>query len=38
MKNRPLNKYFTTGSLDTIKKKDIDLSPLNQIKKKKNKK
>lgn len=37
MKNRPLNKYFTTGSLDTIKKKDIDLSPLNQIKKKINK-
>lgn len=37
MKNRPLNKYFTTGSLDTIKSKNIDLSPLNQIKKKINK-
>tara|TARA_R110000772_G_scaffold267989_1_gene393791 strand:+ start:3252 stop:3539 length:288 start_codon:yes stop_codon:yes gene_type:complete len=37
MKNRPLNKYFTTGSLDTIKSKNIDLSPLNQIKKEINK-
>ena len=37
MKNRPLNKYFSTGSLDTIKSKNIDLSPLNQIKKKINK-
>jgi len=37
MKQRPLNKYFTTGSLETIKKKDIDLSPLNQIKKEINK-
>ena len=37
MKQRPLNKYFTTGSLDTIKRKNIDLSPLNQIKKKINK-
>jgi len=37
MKQRPLNKYFTTGSLDTIKKKNIDLSPLNKINKKINK-
>lgn len=37
MKQRPLNKYFTTGSLDTIKSKNIDLSPLNQIKKEINK-
>jgi len=37
MKNRPLNKYFTTGSLDTIKSKNIDLSSLNQIKKEINK-
>ena len=37
MKNRPLNKYFSTGSLDTIKSKNIDLSPLNQIKKEINK-
>ncbi len=37
MKNRPLNKYFTTGSLDKIKKKNIDLSPLRYIKKKINK-
>ena len=37
MKQRPLNKYFTTGSLDTIKSKHIDFSPLNQIKKEINK-
>tara|TARA_R110000796_G_scaffold30969_5_gene82468 strand:- start:1178 stop:1465 length:288 start_codon:yes stop_codon:yes gene_type:complete len=37
MKQRPLNKYFTTGSLDTIKSKNIDLSPLNKIKKEINK-
>ena len=37
MKNRPLNKYFTTGSLDTNKSKHIDFSPLNQIKKEINK-
>ena len=37
MKQRPLNKYFTTGSLETIKSKNIDLSPLNQIKKEINK-
>tara|TARA_R110000782_G_scaffold37541_1_gene88807 strand:+ start:127 stop:414 length:288 start_codon:yes stop_codon:yes gene_type:complete len=37
MKQRPLNKYFTTGSLDTNKSKHIDFSPLNQIKKEINK-
>ena len=37
MKQRPLNKYFTTGSLDTNKSKHIDFSPLNKIKKEINK-
>ena len=32
MREKPLNKYFTTGSLEKIKRKNIDLSPLNYIK------